>query len=112
MDAIVYIAIHTERLDSTPVSPLLCGRRERVYWPGDDPSGRVTAALALCLGVVVSDMEDRDLYRADQLLEFVDTYAEQTHASRPLDERLRDLARIEAAIEAAVGPLARVWAEP
>jgi hypothetical protein len=108
VDAIVHVGLYLEKVEGSGRSPMLCGKFEDVYWPGGLPfNARVTIAYGMCLGAYVTDMEGRELYGIHELLEFVDTYALQTHASRPLDERLRDLERVEEAIEATVGPLAR-----
>lgn len=109
VDAIVHLTIAAVRVEASLRSPVLCGRNEDVYWPGGlSRRTRVTVAYGSCLGVTVTDMDERELYSIQQSLEFVDTYARQTHASRPLDERLRDPERVEQAIQATIGPLAEV----
>ncbi len=58
------------------------------------------------MGVRVYDMDEREIYSIRHGLEFVDTYALQTNARLPLDQRLRDHERIEEALDVILGPLA------
>jgi hypothetical protein len=60
---------------------------------------------------VLYDMEERELYGIRSGLETVETFARQTRAVRPLEQRLRDPVRIREAVEATVGPLADRTAE-
>ena len=81
---------------------------ERIYWSPPEASvpNRATLVMALCLNTDLVDLEGRDLYGIRHSLETVETYAEQTRAVRPLAQRLQDRARLVAAVEATLGPLA------
>ena len=49
---------------------------------------------------------ERELYGIRAGLETIETFAAQTRAVRPLEQRLRSPVRLRQAVEAAVGPLA------
>lgn len=107
VDAIVYLNLFRQPVEGSGPSPLLCDVARDVYWPEDlAMSTRITIAYGACLQVEVYDMEMKELYGIWRGLEFVDTYALQTHASKPLDQRLRDPALLEEALTITLGPLA------
>ena len=107
VDAIVDLHLFRQPLEGSGPAPLLCDVHRDVYWPEElARSTRVTLAYGACLHVEVYDMEMRELYRIWRGIEFVDTYALQTHASKPLDQRLRDPALLEEALTLTLGPLA------
>jgi hypothetical protein len=65
----------------------------------------VTARLRAGDFAVVGSMER--LWRAAAAdVETVETFASQTRAARPLEQRLRDSQRLQQAVEAAIGPFA------
>ena len=108
VDAVVELHLFAEKVEASGWSPRLCGVQREVYWPGREfPLGsRVTLAYGLCVGVRVHDLDEREIYSIRHGLEFVDTYALQTNARLPLDQRLRDPERIEEALDVILGPLA------
>ena len=65
-----------------------------------------TLAVVLCLNSGLVDLEGRKLYGIRHGLEPVETYAQQTRAVRPVAERLQNPSRLNAVIEATLGPLA------
>lgn len=107
VDAIVHLNLFRQPVEGSGPSPLLCDVPRDVYWPDDlGITTRVTLAYGVCLQVEVYDMKMQELYRIWRGLEFVDTYALQTHASKPLDQRLSDPALLEEALTLTLGPLA------
>ena len=107
VDAIVYLSLFRQPVEGSARSPLLCDVARDVYWPDDlGITTRVTLAHGACLQVEVYDLQMQELYQIWRGLEFVDTYALQTHASKPLDQRLRDAALLEEALTITLGPLA------
>ena len=107
VDAIVHLSLYLEKIEASGRAPLLCGIQRDVYWPSSLPLlARITIAYGACLEIEMYDMDRREMYGIRHGLEFVDTYALQTHARRPIDQRLRDPAVIEEALAAIVGPLA------
>ena len=62
-------------------------------------------AFGACLQLALYDRDQGEICGIRYGVEFVDTYALQTHARKPLAERLRDPAVIEEAIQEIVGPL-------
>lgn len=111
VQAVLYLSVRAEELYDTVGNPAFCGGRRRAYFPfasSPEPGDylNVTLARALCLSASLYDMETRYLYGIRNPLEVIETYANQTRAVRPKEERLRDPERIEGALEAVVGPLA------
>jgi len=114
VDAILYLRIGSVDLHIPPPNPLYCGIQDSIYWPNRNlgfseytkAKRSPTLARALCLNVSLYDMEERMIYGMRSGLELIETFASQTKAKRPLEERLRDPERLERAIEAAIGPLA------
>jgi len=107
VDAVVYVYLFRQPVEGSGPSPLLCEVQRDVYWPRELPlSTRVTLAYGACLQVEMYDTGMRQLYRLRHGVEFVDTYARQTHASKPLAERVRDPALLEEALATTLGPLA------
>jgi hypothetical protein len=107
VDAIVYLDLHLERVDAEPPSTYLCATPLTIYWPGIalPPLVRSTIAYGACLQLTVIDLESRELYGIRHGIEFEEAYAKQTHARRPLDQRLRDPNVIADALTVIVGPL-------
>jgi hypothetical protein len=113
VQAQVWLGLYTVRLDSGNRAIDFCGARGDVYWPHPLPArlpagDRITVAEGLCLGVLVFDMDQQELYSIRHGIEMVETYAFQTHASRPVEERVRNAQVLEAAIDAVIGPFARM----
>jgi hypothetical protein len=105
--ATVRVRVEGDVLEASGPSPLFCGIQRDVYWPDDSLPGnvRVTSAFGACLDIAVFDLDDHALYHARYGVEFEETYALQTHASRPIAERLRDAALVPA-LDAVLAPLA------
>jgi hypothetical protein len=110
VDAVLWIGISTVELYQVGPTASFCGVEESTYWPGGvGVVSRLRPAslvLASCLSAQLYDMEERELYNIRSGLETVETFAWQTHAVRPLEERLRNASRIQQAVDATVGPLA------
>jgi hypothetical protein len=108
VDAVLWIVISTVELYQVGPNAAFCGVDESTYWPGGVISRLQPATLVLgsCLSAQLYDMEERELYNIRSGLETVETFAWQTHAVRPLDERLRNASRLQQAVDATVGPLA------
>jgi hypothetical protein len=93
-------------VEGSGAAPLLCDVQRDVYWPEELAMGtRVTIAYGACLQVEIFDTKMQTLYRIWRGLEFVDTYALQTHASKPIAQRLHDPALLEEALAITLGPL-------
>lgn len=100
VDAVVQLRIYVVELENPITRPVFCGHQDWVYWPGSGLSllSRVTLAYAACLDVRIDSMDSRKLYSIRSGLEVLDTYARQTHARRPTEERLRDSERLDEAL--------------
>jgi hypothetical protein len=108
VDAIVYLDLYLAKVEASLPKTTLCGTELTIYRPGTPlpPLVRSTIAYGACLQLSVMDLESRELYGIRSGLEFEDAYAKQTHARRPVDQRLRDPKRIAEALDAIVAPLA------
>lgn len=108
VDGVLWLRIYTVDLYLAGATTTFCGTTGDVYWPGGRLGALEQATLvrASCLSAVLFDMEERELYGIRSGLETVETFASQTRAVRPPEERLRNPVRIRAAVEATVGPLA------
>lgn len=106
VDAILYSRVYLVDLYLVGSNVNLCGQKRRAYWGGDSFWGKATLVRGACLGVVLCDMEERELYGIRAGIETVETYALQTRARRPVAERFRNRAQLDQAVEAVVGPLA------
>jgi hypothetical protein len=110
-DAILYISISAVDVYLTGSTVNYCGKEgDEVFWSGDriGLTDRATVVYALCLNTDLRDMEQRSLYDIRYGIETIETYFMQTRAVRPLDERLRNRARLVQAVEATLGPLAKI----
>jgi len=113
-DAILYLTVNPKNLYLPILKPEFYGTKDNLYWPARKlgfsdyrgESGPPTLARALCLDAVLYDMEERKIYYNRAGLELFETFAWQTKAERPLEERLRDPEKLKQAIEIAIGPLA------
>lgn len=107
-DAVLYLRVTPIPLYLPDSRVEYCGleRAEPLYWPSGGSPANPTLAVVLCLSAVLADLEGRELYGIRHGLEVVETYAQQTRAVRPVAERVRDPARLDAAVEATLGPLA------
>lgn len=124
VDAILLLRVVQVERDLTFAELSFCGKRGRVNFLAPQRAGSpepnkrrnkggigpVVAAYASCLSASLYDMEGNFLYGIRHGLEVFDTYARQTRAKLPRDERLRDPAAIEEALEAVIGPLADGYA--
>lgn len=85
------------------------GTSSPLYWPPPDEKfsrmEQATLAVVSCLDLRLTDLEDRELYTDRGGLETLETYARQTHAERPLDERLRDPESLDRAVDYAITAL-------
>lgn len=113
VDGVLWLRIYTVDIYLTGSSTTFCGTTDDVYWPAGQRAAveETTLVRATCLSAVLYDMEERELYGIRSGLETVETFARQTRAVRPLEQRLRDPVRIREAVEATVGPLADRTAE-
>lgn len=107
VDAVLYLSVYPVDLYLTGTKVRFCGREDAVYWPGglgllDDP----TLVRAACLGATLYDMDERVLYTIQSGIEPYETYVRQTRAARPRAERLQDGARLQRAVDDAIGKLA------
>jgi len=108
VDAILYLSLSYVELYLATPRVTFCATTDRVYWP-DGPLERWEhAALvrATCLWVSLVDMEARELYGIRSGIEVVETFARQTLARLPQDQRLRDPARLDEAVQHVLMPLA------
>lgn len=107
-DAVLYLRVAPIAIYLPGGSVEYCGveEAEPLYWPTGGSPDDPTLAVVLCLNAVLVDGEGRELYGIRHGLEAVETYAQQTRAVRPVAERLRNPARLNAAVEATLGPLA------
>lgn len=120
VDAVLYLWISSVDLHIPPPNPAYCGIRDSLYWPNQNlgfaeytkAKSSPTLARALCLNANLHDMETREIYGIRSGLELTETFASQTKAKRPMEERLRDPDRLQQAIEAVVGPLADAVVTP
>ena len=82
------------------------GTKDLLYWPRREGQtagfDRATFAAVSCLDLRLTDLDERELYTDRGGLETIETYAGQTRAERPLDERMRDPERLEQAIDYAM----------
>ena len=114
VDAVLYLGIASVDLHLPTANAVYCGTEDSLYWPNwnlefvDSTQAKRTTTLAraLCLTATLYDMEERQIYAIRSGLEMIETYAMQTRARRPIEERLRDPERLQQAIEATLGPLA------
>ena len=108
VDAILKLDITQDAIEASGPTPPLCGAMRDVYWPGgiDLSLGeRVTHARGVCLEVRMYDLDHELIYGIRSGLEFVDTYAHQTHASKPLAERVTDRELIDRSLDVVLGPI-------
>ena len=107
VDALGFLILLSDEIEASGPSPELCGISRDVYWPGERlaRNTRVTSVHGVCLGFAIFDLDRRKLHAARHGLEWIDTYARQTHARRPLAARLRNASVIEEALAAVVGPV-------
>lgn len=108
VDAVLYLKILPVDLNVVRGETLFCGVWGKPYWPGGPMGiGKVaTLARAGCLYANLYDMEGREIYNIRHGLEIYETYAKQTRALRPLEERFTKDEQLRAAVEATLGPLA------
>lgn len=108
VDAILYLRVAPLVVYLPGSSVVYCGlaAADPLYWPIRGTPSNPTLAVVLCLNAVLVDGEGRELYGIRHGLEAVETYAQQTRAVRPVPERLRNPVRLNAAVEATLGPLA------
>ncbi len=110
VDAILYVAITTVDLHMTWADRLnFCGGSAPAYWPGGwsgTHGDRATLIVAACLSASLENFDDHQLYGIRTALEIIETYAHQTRATRPRDERFEDSARNAEAVELVIGPMA------
>jgi hypothetical protein len=110
VDAVLYLGINAVVLYLPPATVAYCGTTvpEPLYWPATAPPlrGAATVAVVLCLNAELADLEGRELYGIRHGLEPIETYAAQTRAVRPFNERLEQPARLVEAVDVTVGPLA------
>jgi hypothetical protein len=85
------------------------GTSELLYWPPAEAAfthlERATYAVASCLELRLVDLEERELYVDRGGLETIETYARQTRAERPFEERMRDPERLDQAVDYAITAL-------
>lgn len=107
-DAVLWMRVASVELHRAGADITYCGTSDAVYWPVGTFSVLETATLvvASCLSATLYDMEERELYSIRSGLEPIETFARQTLAERPFEERLQDPARLQQAVDATVGPLA------
>ncbi|MEM9175914.1 MAG: hypothetical protein AAGC67_11830 [Myxococcota bacterium] len=124
VDALLFLQVKQVRLDLKRAELDFCGKSGRVNFPKREDGtgfsargtltgtgvGTVTLAYASCLSAMLFDMDRNFLYGIQHGLEVFDSYARQTRAKRPREERLKDPAVIEEAVETVVGPLADGYA--
>jgi len=113
VDAVLRMRIETVELYLSHATATFCGTTDQVYWPGETLGlfEVATLVLASCFSTVLFDMEERELYGIRSGLETIETYARQTRAERPLEQRLNDPARLQQAVDNTLGPLAGGAAE-
>jgi hypothetical protein len=107
VDAVLRLSISPVEIYQATKLVSYCGATDPVYWPNGVISHLAPATLvrASCLTVALYDMEKRELYKVHRGLETFETYAWQTRAVKPLEQRLQDPARLDWAVDGAVGPL-------
>jgi hypothetical protein len=108
VDAILYTYVVTVDLHLTRRKVGFCGTTDVIYWPETalGSPGSTTKVRVACFSALLFDMEERELYGIRSGLETLETFARQTRAIRPREDRLQDPERIRKAVEAVVGPLA------
>jgi hypothetical protein len=109
-DALLQLRVVVVDVQLAGKTMAFCGTQDTTYWPWSGGSlgmiDEATLARAACLAAVLYDMERRPLYAIQHGIEPLETYARQSHAIRPRASRLQDAARLAAAVDGAVGPLA------
>ena len=108
VDAVLWLGIETIDIYLTRGSVNVCGVTDAMYWPPDaeQPLESATLVRAICLATILYDMEERELYNIRAGLETIETFAAQTHAARPLEQRLQSPGRLRHAVDLTIGPLA------
>ena len=113
VDAVLYLGVKLVYVHIPKGQAGYCGRTDDLYWPerkigfADRLAGHhVTLAGTLCLEAKLFDMEERNIYGIRGGLEVFETYVWQTRYTRPVEERLHNLERLNEVIEVVVGPLA------
>ena len=110
VDAVLWMRIYAIELFLVGSRAAFCGTVGPVYWSNPekqiDSSERATLVLATCVDAALYDLEERMLYGIRSGLETIETFARQTRAERPLEQRLRDPSRLREAVNATLGPLA------
>jgi hypothetical protein len=108
-DAVLHIAVVRVSFYLPDATLWFYGTKDLLYWPRQEGglSGfdRATYATVSCLDLRLTDLDERELFTDRGGLETIETYARQTHAERPLDERMRDPKRLEQAVDYAMTAL-------
>lgn len=108
-DGMLWLAVRVEDSRGFRGHPAVCGQQSAPYWPAgaaqlDSQRAPPILARTACLIAVLDDPSGNDLFSRWAPFAGVETYDDQTRATRPRDEPLSETVEIERAIETVLSP--------